>query len=280
MAIQEPADAGSGSTASTGAGVASPGSSGDEQPRRAGFGVTVLSVWSWFAFGLCVAVWVPLVAVTYVVTYPFDRGRYWPGYLYRKMPVAHQMLNPLWRFRVTGDLPADPRNPYVVVSNHESFADILLISHLPWEMKWLSKKEMFRIPVAGWLMYLAGDIQVDRGDRESGQKAMAACADYLRNRVSVMIFPEGTRAVDGELGRFKDGAFRLAIETQVPILPLAVAGTKEALRKHDWRFGRADAEVHVMAPVPTEGLTLDDVDELRERVRDLISDQLATMRSD
>jgi 1-acyl-sn-glycerol-3-phosphate acyltransferase len=279
MAIQEPAEPGSGSTPSTGDGVESPGSTGPGRRERAGFWVTVLSVWSWFAFGLCVLVWVPLVAVTYVVTYPFDRGRYWPGYLYRKMPVAHQMLNPLWRFRVTGDLPADPRNPYVVVSNHESFADILLISHLPWEMKWLSKKEMFRIPVAGWLMYLAGDIQVDRGDRESAQKAMAACADYLRNRVSVMIFPEGTRAVDGELGQFKDGAFRLAIETQVPILPLAVAGTKEALRKHDWRFGRADAEVHVMAPVPTEGLTMDDLDELRERVRDLISAQLATMKS-
>jgi len=275
--MEEPAPVGSGpSPAGEGSG-SSP--AGDGRAPRAGLGITLLSIWSWFAFGLCVLVWVPMVAVTYVVTYPFDRGRYWPGYLYRKMPVAHQMLTPLWRFRVTGDLPANPRNPYVVVSNHESFADILLISHLPWEMKWLSKKEMFRIPVAGWLMYLAGDIQVDRGDRESAQRAMAACADYLHHRVSVMIFPEGTRAVDGELGPFKDGAFRLAIETQVPILPLAVAGTKEALRKHDWRFGRADAEVHVMAPVPTEGLTLDDVDELRERVRDLMSAQLASMKS-
>ncbi|MBU6215607.1 MAG: 1-acyl-sn-glycerol-3-phosphate acyltransferase, partial [Acidobacteria bacterium] len=113
----------------------------------------------------------------------------------------------------------------------------------------------------------------------SAQKAMDACKVWLGRRVSVMIFPEGTRAVDGELGQFKDGAFRLAVETQLPILPLAVTGTKEALRKHDWRFGRANAEVHVMAPVPTEGLTLDDVDELRERVRDLISAQLETMRS-
>jgi 1-acyl-sn-glycerol-3-phosphate acyltransferase len=180
---------------------------------------------------------------------------------------------------VTGHLPADPRNPYVVVSNHESFVDILLISHLPWEMKWLSKQQMFRIPVAGWLMYLAGDIKLDRGDKVSAQRAMEVCADYLGKRVSVMIFPEGTRAVDGELGRFKDGAFRLAIETGTPILPLAVSGTKEALRKHDWRFGRAEAEVHVMDPVPTDGLTLDDVDELRERIRAAISAQLATMKA-
>ncbi|MFZ4432021.1 MAG: lysophospholipid acyltransferase family protein [Microthrixaceae bacterium] len=279
MAIQEPADGRSGSSPSADEGVTSPGSTGDGRRQRAGLGVTIVSIWSWFVFGFCVAVWVPLMLVTYLVTLPFDRGRYWTGYLYRKVPVVQQTLNPLWRFRITGDLPADPRNPYVVVSNHESFVDILLISHLPWEMKWLSKEQNFKIPVAGWLMSLAGDVRLRRGDKASAQRAMDACADYLSKRVSVMIFPEGTRAADGELGQFKDGAFRLAIETQVPILPLAVAGTKEALRKHDWRFGRANAEVHVMAPVPTEGLTLDDVDELRERVRDLISDQLATMKS-
>ncbi len=249
-----------------------------DRPGRAGVGITILSVWSWFVFGVCALVWVPLMLLTALVTLPFDRERYWTGYLFRRLPVVHQALNPLWRFRVTGDLPADPRNPYVVVSNHESFADILLISHLPWEMKWLSKQQLFKVPVAGWLMHLAGDVQLDRGDKVSAQRAMAQCADYLRRRVSVMIFPEGTRAVDGELGRFKDGAFRLAIETQVPILPLAVSGTKEALRKHDWRFGRADAEVHVMAPVSTVGLTLDDVADLREQVRSAISAQLATMK--
>lgn len=109
---------------------------------------------------------------------------------------------------------------------------------------------------------------------------MDRCVWYLKHRVSVMVFPEGTRAVDGELGKFKDGAFRLAIEAQVPILPLAVHGTKEALRKHDWRFGRANATVQVMEPVSTEGLTLEDVDSLKERVRDLISDQLDVMEQD
>ena len=139
---------------------------------------------------------------------------------------------------------------------------------------------MFKIPIAGWLMYVAGDIKLDRGDRDSAKKAMDRCVWYLKHHVSVMVFPEGTRAVDGELGKFKDGAFRLAIEAQVPILPLAVHGTKEALRKHDWRFGRANAAVQVMEPVSTEGLTLEDVDSLKERVRDLISDQLDVMEQD
>jgi 1-acyl-sn-glycerol-3-phosphate acyltransferase len=251
----------------------------DAPPTKPHLSDTLWSIWSWFVFGVCALIWLPLMAIVFVVTFPFDRARYWTGYLFRRLPVVHQKLNPLWHFRITGDLPANPRNPYVVVANHESFVDILLISHLPWEMKWLSKKEMFNIPVAGWAMYLAGDIKLYRGDKESASKAMEECTVWLRRKVSVMIFPEGTRAHDGELGRFKDGAFRLAIETQLPILPLAVSGTKEALRKHDWRYGRANAEVHVMAPIDTAGLTMDDMGALRDRVRELIQAQVADMKA-
>jgi 1-acyl-sn-glycerol-3-phosphate acyltransferase len=94
-----------------------------------------------------------------------------------------------------------------------------------------------------------------------------------------MIFPEGTRSKEGELQPFKDGAFSTAIEAGVPILPLAVHGTKTALRKHDWRLGRSNAVVHVLEPVDTEGLTLDDVPSLREQVRSLIGAELERMRS-
>ena len=85
-----------------------------------------------------------------------------------------------------------------------------------------------------------------------------------------MIFPEGTRSKTAELLPFKDGAFRLAIEAGVPILPLAVSGTRTALPKHGWRFGRSAAEVRVLAPVETEGMTLDDVPALKARVREMI----------
>jgi 1-acyl-sn-glycerol-3-phosphate acyltransferase len=174
-------------------------------------------------------------------------------------------------------MPADPRNPYVVVANHESFVDILLISHLPWEMKWLSKQENFKIPVVGWLMRLARDVELERGDRASGAAAMQECRRRLDERVSVMIFPEGTRSVTGDLLPFKDGAFRLAIEAGVPILPLAVHGAATALQKGDWRFGRSTAEVRVLEPVSTEGLGTEDVDGLKEQVRARIRAELALM---
>ena len=238
---------------------------------------TVLSLWSWLALGVIVLIWLPLMTITRIVTAPFDKGRYWTGYLFRKLTVVHQVLTPLWRFRVSGTPPSDPRRPYVVVANHESFVDILLISHLPFEMKWLSKIEMFKIPVVGWLMRLAGDIPVTRGERSSGADALTQCADRLSKKVSVMIFPEGTRSKDGQLQPFKDGAFRLAIDCQVPILPLAVHGTKTALRKNDWRLGLADAEVRVLEPIDTTGMTIDDLDTLKDKVRSRIADELATM---
>jgi len=240
---------------------------------------TVLSVWAWLTLGIIIVVWVPMVAVVRLVTAPFDKGRYAAGYLFRKLTVVHQWLNPLWRFKTSGVTIADPRRPYIVVANHQSFVDMLLISQLPWEMKWLSKEDFFKYPLVGWLMRMAGDIKLVRGKRDSIIAAMDSCKDRLSKRVSVMIFPEGTRSSDGEVRKFKDGAFRLAIETGTPIIPLVLDGTYPALHKGDWRFGIADAEVRVLEPVETTGLTIADVSSLRDRVRTLITDELASMRA-
>ena len=133
----------------------------------------------------------------------------------------------------------------MVVSNHESNADPFLVSFLPWEMKWLGKASLFRIPVVGWMMRMAGDIPVERGDSDSAKEAMAACERWLARGMPVMLFPEGTRSKDGQLLPFKDGAFRLAIETGADVLPVAVAGTREALPKHSWKFGRAEGRVTI-----------------------------------
>jgi 1-acyl-sn-glycerol-3-phosphate acyltransferase len=137
-------------------------------------------------------------------------------------------------------------------------------------MKWLSKAELFRIPVMGWLMHLAGDVPVKRGFGPSAIEAMARCREVLSSKVSVMIFPEGTRSPTANLLPFKDGAFRLAIDAGVPILPLALHGTGNALPKHDWRFGQSTAVVEVLPPVETSGLTPADVPALKERVRAMI----------
>ena len=239
---------------------------------------TLMSIWAWLVLATCLVLWMPLMAAARLITLS-DPGRYAVGYLFRRIGPVMATLNPLWRFRTSGTPPPDPRRPYVVVSNHESFADILLISHLPWEMKWLSKAELFKVPVLGWLMRLAGDVPVRRGEGRSAVEALQRCRSVLKNKVSVMIFPEGTRSPTADMLPFKDGAFRLAIDSGVPILPLAVSGTGTALPKHGWRFGRSVAEVRVLEPIETAGLTVKDVPALRNRVRARILEARDALRA-
>lgn len=232
----------------------------------------IYSVWAWAATAVVATLLLPLLSIIFIFTVPFDSGRYTVGRWFRRGAVTAVALNPLWRFRTSGYVPADPRHPYVAVSNHESLADIFLISHLPWEMKWLSKDAIFRIPIMGWLMRMAGDIPVARTSRSSRAEALELCRDRLSRRVSIMIFPEGTRSKTGELLPFRDGAFRIAVQLGLPILPMAVAGTRSAMRKGSLVFGRANAEVRVLEPISTEGMTLEDVPALRDRVRALIQE--------
>ena len=226
----------------------------------------ILSIWAWVEIALVALVGFVLQTVLFAVCLPFDRRRAVVGRAFRLVGVVAARLNPFWHFGVVGAVPSAPRRT-VVVSNHESSADPFLISFLPWEMKWLGKASLFRIPVAGWMMWMAGDVPVRRGESESAKEAMAACARWLALGMPVMLFPEGTRSRDGQLLPFKDGAFRLAIETGAEILPLAVSGTGTALPKHSWKFGRAEGRVTVGTPIATAGLTLADVEQLKARVR-------------
>jgi 1-acyl-sn-glycerol-3-phosphate acyltransferase len=238
----------------------------------------LINAWVWTATVLIVLFGFPIMTVLFACTAPFDRGRYLAGRFFRLMGVAVVKINPLWTFRTEGRLALHPRHPFVAVSNHISYADIFLISHLPWEMKWLAKDTIFRIPVMGWIMRMAGDIQIVRGDRGSTVSAIEGCKDRLGKRVSVMIFPEGTRSKTGALQSFKDGAFRIAIEAGVPIVPIAVAGTRNAMEKGTFRFRRADAVCRVLEPVDTTGLSIDDLPALKERVRAMIGEATASLR--
>jgi 1-acyl-sn-glycerol-3-phosphate acyltransferase len=234
------------------------------------------SALTWVALVLLILVWLPLLVVTRLLDR--DPARYTTGRLFRALGRAMTRVNPAWRVTRTGTPPVDPRNPYVVVCNHQSNADIPVISTLPWDMKWVAKDSLFRLPVVGWMMRLAGDIPVDRGSAKSRATVVMRASETLAGRCSVMFMPEGTRSKDGRVRRFQDGAFRLAIEAGVPVLPLAIDGTAGALPKHGWQFGQADVRLHVFAPVPTAGLTPDDAPALRERVRQQIIAQVAAWR--
>jgi len=229
----------------------------------------LLNAWAWTCTAVAVIVGTPIVAIIFACTAPFDPGRYAAGRAFRLVAVAVTRLNGLWTFRTRGSL-ADARRPYVVVANHESYADVFLISCFPWEMKWLSKDTIFKIPLMGWMMQMAGDIKLVRGKRESAVDAINQCRDRLKKRVSIFIFPEGSRSKTWEMLPFKDGAFRLAIEAGAPILPIAVAGTRGAMANGSFQFLPARAVAQLLEPIETVGMTLADLQSLKKMARERI----------
>ncbi len=234
-----------------------------------------LSLLIWASYVLIVILWTPLVFFYRLATARSDPDRYRLGRFFRRSAVLAGDINPFWKFRIVDEVHPDPRRPYVFVANHRSSADAFLIVRLPWEMKFLSKRSIMRIPLLGWQMRSAGDVPIVRGNKESAKEAMADLRRWLDRRVSVFFFPEGTRSADGTLGQFREGAFRLAIEAGVDVVPLAITGTEQALPKHSLIFQPTTATLTVLPPVSTKGLSPADASRLAAKVRELINGSLA-----
>jgi 1-acyl-sn-glycerol-3-phosphate acyltransferase len=241
---------------------------------------TLLSLWAWALTGFLVVAWFPLMAVVWL--FDTDPVRYRTGRLFRRLGALLTYVNPFWDIEVLGDPPDDMRGPYVVVSNHLSHADVPIISRLPWEMKWVGKRELFHIPIAGWMMQMARDIEVDRGNKRSRAQVLVRARRLLEADCPVMFFPEGTRSRDGRIHRFAEGPFRLAIRESARILPLAIDGTREALPKHSWKFNDPGTTMRlkVLPPVDTTGMDTDDARSLAEEVRQQIVAEVAGWRGE
>jgi 1-acyl-sn-glycerol-3-phosphate acyltransferase len=239
---------------------------------------TLGSLLFWLPFALAVVVMTPVVALLWCATAPFDPARRAVERLFRGIGGTAIALNPAWNFRVEGFAGAGFAEPSIVVSNHESEADIFLAVLLPFDVKYLAKEALFRIPFFGWGMWMEGDVAVDRASMRSGAVALQRCRAVLAKGVSVLIFPEGTRSRSGALQKFRDGAFRIAIEAGVPVQPYVVAGTREALLPGDWRVGKTRAVARLLPAVPTAGLAPGDAHLLAARVREQIAEARAVLR--
>jgi 1-acyl-sn-glycerol-3-phosphate acyltransferase len=166
-----------------------------------------------------------------------------------------------------------PEGNVVFVCNHQSHYDVILFfAHVRKHTRWVAKRELFKIPVFGQTMRLAGNIPVDRDGGESDKSRLSEAVIAVRERVSVMFFPEGTRNSDGKLKPFKKGAAVFGIQAGVPIVPMAVSGTRRILPKGSLaiRWGHRAALV-IGEPISTQGLTLDDRDALTHRLEETVA---------
>ena len=174
----------------------------------------------------------PIAVVIWAVTAPFDQRRRALHLFTCFWASLYTWLNPAWRVTIHGRENIDPDATYVYVANHLSLLDILVLFRLFTDFKWVSKAEIFKVPGVGWNMTLNRYIPLKRGDRDSVVKMMRQCREALARGSSLMLFPEGTRSATGELKAFKTGAFELAVDAEVPIVPIAIEGTNNALPKH------------------------------------------------
>lgn len=222
-----------------------------------------------------------LSALALVVCYPFDSGRKAVHWCSKVLCMCFWRIPPTWRITVEGLENVDRHQPYVIAINHNSMVDIISLYFIPLTFRWVSKREVFRIPWIGEYLYLHGDIAIERGSAEAMVKVREQGKMWIGRGVSVAIFPEGTRSKDGEIHRFKQGAFLLAKEAGVPVLPVILDGTTTVFRKdRKYLFNwREHLTVRALKPISAEEVAASEPSELAVRTHDMMAEALADIRS-
>lgn len=235
------------------------------------------SSWFWFELFFTSALLFPGAVLIWIATLPFDRRLY---LLHQYSCIWSNLvffLNPLWKVTVFGREKIKRGNAFMIVSNHQSGADILVLFKLMIHFKWVSKWSLFWFPFIGWNMAMNRYIALKRGRKSSINRMVQRCKKALEEGSSIMIFPEGTRSKDGNVQPFKTGAFRIALETRVPILPIALCGTSRAIKKGGLLIHRNhDMEVVIFDPIPYESLAGDDQKTLAAKVQRIISERVSS----
>jgi 1-acyl-sn-glycerol-3-phosphate acyltransferase len=194
---------------------------------------------------------------------PMGKRQHWCARMWCRMIARTAGVS----VRLHGAHHIQPGVSYVFLSTHQSYMDIpAMLGYLPAQLRIAAKKVLFRIPFMGWHLTRAGHIPVDRSSTEKAVTSMQRAASYLRNGICAFVFPEGTRSRDGYLHKLKKGGFKLAIQANVPIIPVTIIGSRQVLPPNEIIFRPGPIDMYVDAPIPTDGLTDADLEPLMENV--------------
>jgi len=228
---------------------------------------SIVSAGIWIVMAVLIILLFFVESVLTIILFPFDRQR----------KIIHSQcfwwadavigFNPYWHIQVSGLENIDRHKTYVVVANHQSLADIAVMYKTRMQFKWVAKESLFKIPFIGWCLFLTKHIRLSRGKFGSIKKVYREAAHWLRDDVSVLFFPEGTRSRTNEMNEFQNGAFKLAIQEKKPILPIVIDGTREAIPKGSWLFKKkVNGKLTVLPLVETKDLQPEDAAFLKETV--------------
>jgi len=226
----------------------------------------------WLGIAILTIILYIVMLLCAVIFSPFDKKR----------TIAHRQcfwwsdavigLNPYWKVELTGTENIDKNRTYIIIANHQSLADIVVIYQTKMQFKWVAKKSLFKVPFIGWSMSLARHIKLERGNFGSIKRVYRESAEWLRGGMSVLFFPEGTRSQTNEVGDFRNGAFKLAIKEHVPILPIVFQGTGTAIPKGSWVFEtKTTAKLKILPAIETTDYQPQDFAKLRDLAHSILN---------
>jgi len=241
----------------------------------------IKSLWVWFSSILFVILAFPVALILWLLSLAFDRRRLMNNRWMVIQGIVVTKMSPFWKVITEGREKIDQDQAYVIVPTHQSMLDIVFFNMLRHRLRWVSKIEVFRMPLVGWEMRMTKYIELVRGNKSSVIKMMEQCVESLQDGISVVIFPEGTKSLTGAIGKFKTGAFQLAIKTDKPLLPVLIDGTGEILPKKGLIFGsRRIVRIRVLDPIFPGQFGTGEPEELATRVQSLMVTAMDEMRSE
>jgi len=234
----------------------------------------------WMVFALTMVInFIPFF-ILWVISIPFDRQHYFTQKLTRYWCSGYVLMYPFWEVELIDKHKLKKGKPCIAVSNHQSLVDIIVLFHLYAYFVWVSKIENFRAPILGWVMYINRYVSLDRNDPRTFSKMFEGISLALKKNKTVMIFPEGTRSLSMELGRFKDGAFKAAIDNKVSIIPIVLDGTGKLLPKEGMVIsGKTKIIIKVLDEIPYEKFPSYEPQILKEHVKGIIAEELKLLRA-
>jgi len=244
-------------------------------------GLVFFSILFWLWFILTNIAMFAIACLIWLFTRPFGKRLYLLHQFSSFWGFSYMWINPLWPMSINGREHIRRGQTYVIISNHQSMLDIPVLYGLFSHYKWVSKKENFSIPIIGWLMRLNNYVELDRSSKKSYLNTMDHVKKHLGMGNSVMMFPEGTRGPAGQLQQFKEGAFRMALDSKVGILPVLLDGTAGTFPRGKIIFsGRIKIKVRIYPEIPYEHFREKDSKQLMKETKDWMMEEYDRMHQD
>lgn len=233
------------------------------------------SVYVWIFIVFSIVIFAPAFLIIWILTFWFDKKLNIINWFSIIWGSVYTIFIPWWKVKVEGKEKIKKDKTYIIIANHQSLEDVLVMYRLGIPFRWVSKAEVFKIPVYGWLMHLKGDIKLRRSSKASIKKMIHDGEKVLGLGCNMVIFPEGTRSKSGVLGNFKEGAFRLAKSTKKSVLPVVISGTvPDIINRYGLFYGKHQVNLKILDAIHYDQFYDLEIKDFAKKTRKLFENEL------